>query len=61
MALRDHADVQDACVPGRLIDRVLEIELVRRALTRKLPEPAKRDLDISSAELQLVIQISILT
>ena len=61
MALRDHADVQDACVPGRLIDRVLEVELVCRALTGKSPEPSKRDLDIARAELQLVVQISILT
>ena len=36
MALRDHADVQDACVSGRFIDRVLEVELVQEAVELSL-------------------------
>ncbi len=33
-----HAYVEQACIAGRLVDRVIEVQLIRRAFARKLAE-----------------------
>src|SRR5262249_11601303 len=56
VALRPHQDVEIALVRGAL-DGAVEIELLGGAGARELAQPPQGDLDIASAELDLVVEI----
>ena len=61
VALRNHPDIQDARVTCCLVDRVLEVQLVRSTLARELAETSERNFDIARTQLHLVVQIAVLT
>src|SRR5438105_1500316 len=54
-----HVDVEVG-LARRVVDRALQVELVRRAFARKLSQPSQRHLDVARAEFHLVIEVSVL-
>src|SRR5690606_3010064 len=52
-----HADVEQAAVPGGVVDGAVDVELFRRALAGELAQAAQGDLDVAGAQFHLVVQV----
>src|SRR4029077_5610708 len=59
--LRNEVQIEQAAVAGGGIDRALEVELLERAFAWGPAQPAQRESQVAGAELDRVVEVSILT
>src|SRR5687768_16593505 len=56
VAFRAHPDIEPALARGA-VDRLVEIELLGRAFACETAKSAKRDLDVASPELDIIVEV----
>jgi hypothetical protein len=59
--LGNHTNIEQSGVSCRLINSVIEIQLVGRALTREFSETAQRNLDVACPQFDRIIEVSIIS
>src|SRR5690348_10759030 len=57
VTLGQQLEIEPAGILRRRADRVVEIQLQRRAFARELPETPQRELDVARAELDAIVEI----